>query len=400
MEEELRGTMENSEVAVEPQQSEQCEVNDVMDVPMESQPQPRTEEVRHEVESPYSPLYVPAKNENKNNKITICFVVILLIALVAGMIVAVSMLVEGAMKEASAGATSIKSAWEEFVDGMTEDKITPTPEEEFLQEWQDGENYPIPEVPEFDFSDGFTFPDGMWEDYFGDDFESYDDYDDYGNYEEYPSEPYVPNENDEYYVELADSIRDDLSYSVDKETYKFSDADMGVNILVEYVSVDGSQLAFKDKINEALENGAMYYAKEFGAGDTSDFTLLVSSYVTYMDEDILSVVVDERYSWGYDTVYDLYCMNFDLKTGALLYNTNIIEPSEGLAQAFMDMSEYQNGQSVALSGLTAEDIVPYFEDEDTLILFYTPVGLEIGFNHPDGWITATLKEYEQFLSKL
>lgn len=339
MEEELRGTMES---------------------------QPRTEEVRPEAESPYSPLYVPAKNESKNNKITICFVVILLIALVAGMIAAVSVLVEGAMKEVGESASSWKNAWEEFVDGMAE--------EEIMQEWQD--------------------------EYFGDDYDSYDDYEDYGNYDEYSSEPYVPNENDEYYVKLADSIRDDLSYSVDKEIYKFSDADMGVNILVEYVSVDGSQMAFEEKINEALENGAMYYAKEFGAGDASDFTLLVSSYVTYMDEDVLSVVVDERYSWGYDTVYDLYCMNFDLKTGALLYNTNIIESSEELAQAFMDMSEYQNGQSVTLSGLSAEDIASYFEDEDTLILFYTPVGLEIGFNHPDGWITATLKDYEEFLSKI
>ena len=377
MEEELRGTVENSE-----------EINELQ------------AEVVHDVQSPYSPLYVPDKNESKNNKITICFVAILLIALVAGLIAAVSMLVEGAMKEASVGASSIKSAWEEFVDGMAEDKVDLTPEEQLLEEWQNREDYLIPEVPEFDFSDGFTYPDGLWEDYFGDDYDSYDDYDEYGNYGEYPSEPYVPNENDEYYVELADSIRDDLSYSVDKESYKFSDADMGVNILVEYVSVDGSQLAFKDKINEALENGAMYYAREFGVSDVSDFTLLVSSYVTYMDEDVLSVVVDERYSWGYDTVYDLYCMNFDLKTGALLYNTNIIEPSEELAQAFMNMSEYQNGPSVALVDLTAEDIVPYFEDEDTLILFYTPVGLEIGFNYSDGWITATLKDYEEFLSKL
>ena len=39
-------------------------------------------------------------------------------------------------------------------------------------------------------------------------------------------------------------------------------------------------------------------------------------------------------------------------------------------------------------------------DEESLILFYTPVGLEIGYNHPNGWVTATLKDYQRFLKKL
>lgn len=411
MEEELRGTIENSDTVEESPADpievvEERPVGTVEEVSVESQPQtsvpvqemrPEPEAWRHEPESPYSPLYVPDKNESKNNKITICFIVILLIALVAGMIAAVSILVEGAMKEVSISASSWKSALEEFANGLEDEEDERTPEEELWEEWQEQDEYP---VPGFDFSDGFTYPDGIWEDYFGDDFDSYEEYDEYDDYDEYDSEPYVPDENDEYYVELADSIRDDLSYSVEKEVYKFTDNDMGVNILVEYVSVEGDQLAFQDKINEALENGAMYYAKEFGSSDVTDFTLAVSSYVTYMDEEILSVVVDERYSWGYDVVADLYCMNFDLKTGALLYNTNIIEPTEKLAEAFLDMSEYQNGYVEYLDEISEEDVCLYFENEESLILFYTPVGLEIGFNYPDGWITATIKEYEKYLSKL
>lgn len=410
MEEELRGTVENSDTVEENPANtievvEERPVGTAEEVSVESQPQTSVpvqemgqepEVWHHEPDSPYSPLYVPDKKESKNNKITICFIVILLIALVAGMIAAVSILVEGAMKEVSTSASSWKSALEEFASGLEEEDER-TPEEELWEEWQEQDEYP---VPEFDFSDGFTYPDGIWEDYFGDDFDSYEEYDEYDDYDEYDSEPYIPNENDEYYVELADSIREDLSYSVEKEVYKFTDNDMGVNILVEYVSVEGDQLAFQDKINEALENGAMYYAKEFGSSDVTDFTLAVSSYVTYMDEEILSVVVDERYSWGYDVVADLYCMNFDLKTGALLYNTNIIEPTDELAEAFLDMSEYQNGYVEYLDGLSEEEVCLYFGNEESLILFYTPVGLEIGFNYPDGWITATIKEYEKYLSKL
>lgn len=364
----------------------------------------RTDVWQHDANSPYSPLYVPDKKQSGNNKITICFVVILLVALVGGMIAAVSILVESAMKEVSVGTESWKSAWEEFADNFGDKKI---PEEDFFDEWKEQEGYP---VPEFDFSDGFTYPEERYEDYFEDYFgDEYDFYDDYGEYDEYDEydeygendiESYVPSENDEYYATLADAIRDDLSYTVEKEVYKYSDNSAAVDILVEYVTVEGAQLAFEDKINEALEAGAMYYAKEFGAGDYTGIMLVVSSYVTYMDENTLSVVVDERYSYGSNISVDLYCMNFDLRTGTVQYNTDIINPTEDLAKAFLEMSEYQNGYVEFLDGMSPEEVCVYFEDEESLILFYTPVGLEIGFNYFDGWVTATLKEYEEYLTKL
>ena len=39
------------------------------------------------------------------------------------------------------------------------------------------------------------------------------------------------------------------------------------------------------------------------------------------------------------------------------------------------------------------------------IFFYTPVGLEIGFNYNGvnnqfGWMTATIKDYEEYLKKM
>ena len=114
----------------------------------------------------------------------------------------------------------------------------------------------------------------------------------------------------------------------------------------------------------------------------------------------MSVVVDERYVWGNESHADLYCMNFDLKTGSLLYNTDIIEPTEELAEAFRDMSDYQNGYIEHVDEITDNEIADYFSDEDSLILFYTPVGLEIGFNYEGGWVTTTLKDYEEYLNRL
>lgn len=331
------------------------------EVPVQPQTpeQPRVEVWRHEQDSPFSPLYVPDQKQKKNNKITIAFVIVLIICLLAGMIFAVSKLVEAAVGEVSAEIPS----WQETFDNWKSDS-----EEEFADEEQND-----------------------WEDE-----EEWDDYDDDFEYDE--DGYYVPSPSDEYYVELADAISDDLSYSVDKHEYTYYDDDEAVAIYVEYISVDG--LDFDDKINDALEEGAMYYAKEFGAGNVSDLALQVVSYVTYMDEDILSVVVDERYTWGNEMQVDLYCMNFDLKTGSLLYNTNIIDPSEELAEAFRDMNDYQNGYIEHVDEISDDDIADYFSDEDSLILFYTPVGLEIGFNYADGWVTATLKDYEEYLSRL
>lgn len=378
MEEELRGTMENEvttepEVNMEPVPVEEVPAEPVVEAEPMVEEAPQTTPVREEVwrqeeNSPYSPLYVPDRNQKKNNKITITFVIILVICLVCGMIFAVSKLVETAMGEISAEVPS----WQETLDNWKSNA-----EDLFAEE----------DNPENEWS--AEEDDRSWN--------GEDEYEDEYEYE-YDKDGYVPNTQDEYYVEIVDSIRDDLSYTVEKHEYTYYDEDASVAVYVEYVSVDG--LDFDNKINEALEAGAMYYAKEFASADVSDIMIEAVSYVTYMDEDTLSVVVDERYSWDYSVQVDLYCMNFDLKTGSLLYNTNIISPNEKLAEEFKDMSDYQNGYIEHLNECSDEDIVDYLSDENNLILFYTPVGLEVGFNYEDGWVTATIKDYEQYLSKL
>jgi hypothetical protein len=93
-------------------------------------------------------------------------------------------------------------------------------------------------------------------------------------------------------------------------------------------------------------------------------------------------------------------MNFDLKTGTLLNNSDIIEVSDNLVDAFIDQSLYQNGETDSVTDYSKEEIKEFLSAEESLILFYTPVGLEIGYNHPYGWVTATLKEYQQYLKKL
>jgi len=255
-------------------------------------------------------------------------------------------------------------------------------------------NYLLPEDPEL--------PDS-YEDYMEDFLKRYYEneygYDDYDDYDDEEYDYYEPSPDDEYYVELADYIRDDLSYSVEFEEYTHSDYDNSVYITVWYAQVS-EELANSETINGYLMDNALYYAYMYEDEDISDFMLDVESFVTYMDEETLSVVVNEYiYADGEET-YDLYCMNFDLKTGTLLNNTDIIEVSDELVEAFIDQSIYQNGYTYSVSDYSNEEITEFMSDEDSLILFYTPVGLEIGYNHANGWVTATLKDYQSFLKKL
>ena len=37
-------------------------------------------------------------------------------------------------------------------------------------------------------------------------------------------------------------------------------------------------------------------------------------------------------------------------------------------------------------------------DDDSLIIFYTPLGMEVGFNYYYGWVTVTYKDYQKYKS--
>jgi len=358
---------------------------------------------RHADNSPFSPFYVPDRKQKSNNRLTIGLIVLLLLLLVGGLIFAVSKLIEAAVGEATVAWNESTNAVEEFFDGIKDSFAKKEERVPDVQEEPDVEESPdilLPQDPELP-DDYDEYVDDFLKRYFENEYgngygfgDPYDDYDDY-DYEDY----YEPSPDDDYYVELADAVRDDLSYTVEFEEYTHSDFDNSVYISVWYAQVS-EDLPNSETINEYLMDDALYYAYMYESDDISDFTMEVESFVTYMDEQTLSVVVDEYIYMDGDVLYDLYCMNFDLTTGTLLNNTDIIEVSDELVNAFIEQSIYQNGYTYSVSDYSEEEIADFMRDEKSLILFYTPVGLEIGYNHPDGWVTATLKEYSQFLKKI
>ena len=405
MNEELNESLEVTEEAVEEYIPETVHEEPVIEIEAEVQPEAVLTQAedgswRHAENSPFSPFYIPDKKQKNNNRLTIGLIILLLVLLVGCLIFVVSKLIEAAASEATVAWNKSTEAVGDFFDGIKdsfseEEKVPDTGNEEAEDE---SDNF-IPKLPDLPESpDNYEdyvedFLKRYYENEYG--YDDYDDSDDYDDGDEY----YEPSPDDDYYVELADYIRDDLSYSVDFEEYTHSDYENSVYISIWYAQVS-DDVTNSDVINEYLMDGAMYYANMYESDSVTDLSLEIESFVTYMDEETLSVAVYESVYWDGDVYYDLYCMNFDLKTGTLLDNTEIVEVSDDLVDAFVDQSIYQNGYTSSVSDYSDEEIADFMRDEESLILFYTPVGLEIGYNHPNGWVTATLKDYQRFLKKL
>ncbi|MBO4988191.1 MAG: hypothetical protein J6C63_05045 [Lachnospiraceae bacterium] len=403
MSEEFKDNLEVTEDAVEEYIPETVHEEPVIEIEAEVQPEAVLTQAedgswRHAENSPFSPFYIPDKKQKNNNRLTIGLIILLLVLLVGCLIFVVSKLIEAAASEATVAWNKSTEAVGDFFDGIKdsfteEEKVPDTGNERDIEESPDILLPQEPESPDNyeDYVEDFLKR--YYENEYG--YDDYDDSDDYDDGDEY----YEPSPDDDYYVELADYLRDDLSYSVEFEEYTHSDFENSVYISVWYAQVS-DDVKNSETINEYLMDGALYYASMFEEDYTEDLSLEIESFVTYMDEETLSVVVYEYVYLEGDVLYDLYCMNFDLKTGTLLDNTSIIEVSDELVDAFVDQSIYQNGYTSSVSDYTSEEIADFMRDEDSLILFYTPVGLEIGYNHPNGWVTATLKDYQRFLKKL
>ncbi len=222
-------------------------------------------------------------------------------------------------------------------------------------------------------------------------------------------EPYIPSAEDDYYVELADAVREDLSYQIEWEEYDYVDDKTGATAVGRYPRLVGGTIPHVDELNERIEEEATYYSdlyayyKEWQEGENLSYASESIGYVTYMDEERISIVFQERFLMDLESSISLYSINIDLMSGEILDNGSVIEYSPELAKAFRNQNEYQNGAVEAVDGMNDEELLDFLSDPDTNIVFFTPVGLEIGYNYSTsdgtGWVTATLKDYSRFTKK-
>ena len=212
----------------------------------------------------------------------------------------------------------------------------------------------------------------------------------------------------EYFSFPAENIVDGLAYSVEMESGEYEDEDYyGTAIYYDYPVVSGD-VPNVDYINDTIcaewEGLLEYYEEDYREymGEDDGIIALFEGNVTYMSEDILSVVYQESVAYGpyldYEVDIYLYCLNFDMKNGTLLEKTGMLDIDEEFVKDFRARSLEQNADSV-LDYYDDDEVIELLENPQTLILFYCPQGMEIGINVEEGWVTVTYGDYEEYLKK-
>lgn len=231
-----------------------------------------------------------------------------------------------------------------------------------------------------------------------------------GIMERIPDSSYQPDAEDEYYETIVNAVRDDLSYSIEWEEFDLYDEETGASASGRYPKLVGENIPNLEALNDEISYNALYYSDLYNyyrEEETVIFSFATESiaYVTYMDEEKISIVLDEYFYMNGDSYVSLYSINLDLQTGTLMDNEEILEFGPELAEVFQKQSNYQNGEIPAVTDLSLEEIQELLSDSDSSIIFYTPVGMEIGYNYSgiagsSGWVTATLKDYVKYVRKI
>ncbi len=260
-----------------------------------------------------------------------------------------------------------------------------------------------PDVYEFDNDYDYEYDiDDFLNDY-DDDYGDEYDYDDYFDYDD--DYGYSYDYNDDRYYTLHDEIREDLSYSIEFSGLDYETEYENVYIYASMPVVLGEDVTNLGTINEEIQREANevveFFEDEYESRIKEDedayFEAVVEPYVAYMDEDKLSIVYDERIYTDTVSGVCLICVNVDMKNGVVLDNEDMLSINDDFTVDFRTRSDEQNGEIDTLSYMTDQQITDYFTS-DNLIVFYTPKGMEIGFNYEEGWVTVTYEDYEQYLN--
>ena len=210
-----------------------------------------------------------------------------------------------------------------------------------------------------------------------------------------------------YYSGPYNALRDDLSYELSFREEIYSADSAEVLLAVEYPQIASGNVPNEDYINMALHYDYDYFhnlfTEEFKPHMSSDSTFYVevNSHVTYMDEKILSVVFVENVylNLGDDpfSMINYFCMNFDLETGTLLEDAELLRLDEAFAVDFRRREAEENGEG-ALTGYSDQEILDMLKDTSYLVVFYTPMGMEVGLNLGERVVYVTYEDYERFLN--
>ena len=214
-----------------------------------------------------------------------------------------------------------------------------------------------------------------------------------------------------YYEPFYESFDDSYGYGYQRRYIKYMDDINGVAVdaKVGYYVLEGDNIPNIDEINTELYYQQCYDFVQYLRGKSvysasTRLEMNIDNYITYNDDEILSIVTDVNvFVDGGENREELciYGINVDLKNGVIMDNSTILD-YDTIADEFRDKSDKQNGVSDTLKDMTDEEIKQIITDPAATIVFFTPVGVEVGFAYTYnysgiGWITVSYEEYEDLL---
>ena len=220
------------------------------------------------------------------------------------------------------------------------------------------------------------------------------------------NDAYEPSPSDEYYKEITDALRGDLPYGIEWVESDLSRKQEDASFYALYPQLTGD-IPNRKELNRSIEEAALAYRDycQFAIEAAGFSTCHVQSfgYVTFMSEDVMSIVFDERIYLNETKLPEVCAINIDVRTGTLLSNQEMVSYTDTLTRKFRSQNSVQNGDKMDLAEWP-DELIGQLLASEAGVVFYTPVGLEIGFNYSgtngmSGWVTVTVKNYEQFLKK-
>lgn len=326
-------------------------------------------------DNPYSPYAMPQKKQNTGLivGIVIGIIVLFLVAVFALASKAVNMLSEKEKED-------LRRDVYDFDDDYDDRHRDEHDDYDFDYHYDDDFDYDYNYDDDYDYSDFFSD-----DDFYGGDY-------------------YEDAEYDDRYYNLHNEITSDLSYQVELEDFDYESDYENAIIIASIPVISGEDVPNLDKINKDIRKEVDEMTKLFESeyeshikeSEENYFVASLTGYVAYMDEDKLSIAWQEEMYSDRDGFVYLQSINVDMKNGVVLDNEDILAIDDEFSVEFRQKSDEQNGEISYLTYMTDQQITDYFES-DAVIVFYTPKGMEIGFNYEEGWVTVTYEEYEKYL---
>lgn len=212
--------------------------------------------------------------------------------------------------------------------------------------------------------------------------------------------------DENYYTTFQNDIDTELYYQIDFETKERNIPEENLEMFGTFPVISGG-IKNQDDINAYIEDLALYvwnyYTNEIEDSEDKplDWYWQMNSYVTYTSETIMSVVIEETWASEESWYMNITSINIDVENGFILENDQILNIDEEFAKDFITRSNMQNGSVEVLEYMSPYEVYDFLSDSNSNIIFYTPLGMEVGFiyvlDDTMGYVTATYQDYEKYL---